>query len=194
MDIWAGEEQLLLNHTFPPPPFNIFFSSMGMWFIFRCFSLLEKVMERAWLWLAWELDGAIRGSSLSHLSLEFTFCHSSHSGSPFQVHSVERAACCWDHLDIICWWKQLRLLYKILRFWLAGELPVLQSLKISRVGKEVAFLLNLLLTKQNGPILSPIPTCSPCLEARFKLYPGNSRGWVLIVCYSPISLVVWSSL
>lgn len=41
--------------------------------------------------------------------------HNSHSGSPFQEHSLEKVRCCWDHLDDICDWTHLRSLCKLLR-------------------------------------------------------------------------------
>ena len=39
--------------------------------------------------------------------------------SRFQGHSLERVRC-WNHLDSICDWTQLRPLYKLVRFWQAG--------------------------------------------------------------------------
>ena len=41
----------------------------------------------------------------------------SHSGSCSQECSLERARCCWDHLDGTSDWAQLRPPCKLLRFW-----------------------------------------------------------------------------
>ena len=68
-------------------------------------------------WLTWELDSAIGGSSHLPLSLESVFHPLFPYMVQFQRRNLQRVMCCWDHLDWVCDWNQLRLLHKLLRFW-----------------------------------------------------------------------------
>lgn len=53
-------------------------------------------------------------------SLEWVFLLPFSEPETFQGCSLERAICRWDHLDGILDCMQLRLLYKLLRFWRTG--------------------------------------------------------------------------
>lgn len=63
--------------------------------------------------LTWE----IRGSSPPPCLWNARSAYWSHWGRCFQGCSLERVKCCWDHLDGIFDWIQIRPLYTQLRFW-----------------------------------------------------------------------------
>ena len=51
----------------------------------------------------------------------------------------ERVKCCWDHLAGTCDWIQLRLLYKVLRFWLVGVEIYLSCLRQASYVSSLAY-------------------------------------------------------
>lgn len=59
----------------------------------------------------------IRGSSLPSFVLGMYVLPTATKWGPFQGQSLERAVCCWNHLDSIHDWTLLKPLHKLLRFW-----------------------------------------------------------------------------
>ena len=96
--------------------------------------------------------------SPSPLSLEFS-PHPSHSESHFQGHSLERIMC-WDHLDGIHEWTQLRPLYKLLVTW-CGDLLILWPPKTYFVSKFLSYY-NVHLLIWSGLPLCSVSLCPLC--------------------------------
>lgn len=104
---------------------------------------------------------AIRGSLPLPCPLNVLSADCSHSGGCFQGHSLETATCFRGHLDGICDWTQVELLYKLLEFliysflWLpntrlAGRFSCLLKLPPARLQWPPSFSLLLLPTVCEG--------------------------------------------
>ena len=98
-------------------------------------------------------------------------------GAVWRTQPWKRKVSCWDHLDCMCDWIQLRPLCKLWRFWLAGR-EIYSSSEPSRIS-----LLCKLLCVLNPPPTSLGPSVSffgPFLPseygAQFRISHGNSRG------------------
>ena len=93
--------------------------------------VLEEV-ERMWPLLELQVGpGQVEVLHLHSCPWNVHFAHCSCRRSHFQGHSLERIRC-WDHLDWICDWAQIRYLYKLkilVGRW--GDLLILQPPKTS---------------------------------------------------------------
>lgn len=132
----------------------------------------------SWTW-------AVRGSAPPLLpSPEHTFCPPFLQREQFQGHSLERVSCCWDHLDSVRDWTQLRPLYNLLRFWRVGA-EIYLSCGHSRWASYVSSLAYYMC---HLPIWSrlPLPSVSPCpacMGTGFRFHAGNSWGWEPMCCH-----------
>ena len=122
---------------------------------------------------------AIKGSSPPPPSLECTFCPPFPQWKPFQGHNLKRVMCCWDHLDNMWDWTQLRFLYKLVRFWQTG-VEIYSSCgylrQASYVRKFSCFFKRPLTNLEWSAsfLVSSGPLWLPCMGANFRFHLGNS--------------------
>lgn len=102
---------------------------------------------------------------------------------PFPQWAVPRmklertGCCCWDHLDRICDWTQLKPLHKLLRFWWA-ELKDLLILRMPMTRFYVNFLsyYTYHLSVWSGLAFFYF-SCPPCTGVSLWFYWGSSWGF-----------------
>lgn len=137
-------------------------------------------MRRHDCWLKWKLDTGnqrlLNHSLLLGKYVSLTIPHS-HSRTCFRDSGFERAlmVSCWDHLDWICDWTQLRSLCKLSGFWwVAAEIYASsncprQALYVGSFAYSTCYL-----PLWSDLLLSLVSPFSLCMEASFRLHPGNS--------------------
>ena len=135
--------------------------------------VLEEVLESLWppvdLWA-----GRVQSEAPHSLSCPWNVhsAHCSHSRSHFQGWSLERAMCCWGHLDGIHWWTQLMPLYELLRFQQEAS-AVYSFCSCQRQALGVPLLMKPATWSGLPPSLSSWLLCT---EASFRFHPGNCWG------------------
>ena len=130
------------------------------------------------------------GSLPPPLSLECVFLPLFPHSSCFK----DTALRCWHHMNWIHDWASLRLLCKLLRFWLAGA-EIYPSFSCPRQASYVSFLayLNCHLPTWSGLSLCSASPCPLWTGASFKFHLGNSQGFEATsehcICHTNFPLV-----
>lgn len=138
---------------------------------FQCFFLLDKAIERRRT-PVWPLIStwAIEVPRLFPCPGNVRFACSFHGGSCLQEHRLERAICCWDDLNSMCDWTQLRLLHILLRFWLGRcEDPLIVQQHRTSLICKFPCLINLLLTNLDWAASFLILSLPPLRRGQFQI-------------------------